>query len=214
VVRLWPELRTDPRAAPQAVRVHALLAEQAAARIAAALRRGDDDALLAAVGEAEAAGIAIDQTARRAARIARERLETRHALRAALAVNDRTTLATLALSGRLAELGPLEPAVGRAVKRAMAWPHLERALHADDDAEIRASYDAELFDEAGTLTPEQRARVELARFRLGWLEQVRTALRKRDALALRTVLGKPPPGAESYLTTVERNRIGRLMAGA
>ena len=116
------------------------------------MRRGDDDALIRAVREAEATGVAVDQTARRAARAARERAETQHALRAAMAVSDRATLASLALSGRLSELGPIEPAVGREVKRAMAWPHLERALHADDDAEIRATYDAELFDEAGALT--------------------------------------------------------------
>lgn len=209
VVRLWPELRTDPRAAPDAVRVHTLIGEHVGAAITAARRRDDDDALVRAVREADEVGIAVDETARRAARAARERIETRAALRAALAVNDQTTLASLSLSGRLADLGPTEPAVGRAVKRAMAWPHLERALHADDDAEIRATYD-ELFDEPGALTPEQRARVELARLRLGWLEQVRRAIQQRDTRTLRTALGKPPPGAEGFLTRVERTRIGRL----
>lgn len=211
VVRLWPEVRTDPRAAPEAVRVHALIGEHVGAAIAAARRRDDDDALVLAVREADEVGIAVDETARRAARAARDRIETRAALRAALAVNDQTMLASLSLSGRLADLGPIEPAVGRAVKRAMAWPHLERALHADDDAEIRATY-TELFDEPGALTPEQRARVELARLRLGWLEQVRRAIKNRDTRTLRTALGKPPPGAEGFLTRVERTRIGRLTA--
>lgn len=210
VVRLWPELRTDPRAAPDAVRVHTLIGEHVGAAIAAARRRDDDDALVLAVREADEVGIAVDEAARRAARAARERIETRAALRAALAVNDQTMLASLSLSGRLADLGPVEPAVGRAVKRAMAWPHLERALHADDDAEIRATYEAELFDEPGALTAEQRARVELARLRLGWLEQVRRAIKNRDTRTLRTALGKPPPGAEGFLTRVERTRIGRL----
>ena len=210
VVRLWPELRTDPRAAPEAVRVHTLIGEHVRAAIAAARRRDDDDALVLAVREADEVGVAVDEMARRAARAARERIETRAALRAALAVNDRTSLASLSLSGRIADLGPVEPSVARAVKRAMAWPHLERALHADDDAEIRATYDAELFDEPGTLTPEQRARVELARLRLGWLEQVRRAIKQRDIRTLRTALAKPPPGAEGFLTRVERSRIVRL----
>jgi hypothetical protein len=137
-------------------------------------------------------------------------MATRRALRAAMATHDRRELAALALSGRLADLGPLEPAVNRAVKRAVAWPHLERALRADDDNEIRATYDPELFDDPAALSPEQRARVDLARLRLSWLDHVRQAIRKRDSRALRTALSKPPPGAETFLTAVERTRIVRL----
>lgn len=210
VVQLWPELRSDPRAAPYAVRVHALIQEHALAAIAAAMRRSDDEALDLAVREAEAVGVAVSQTARQAVRAARERIETRRALRAAVATNDRAELAAVALSGRLADLGPLEPSVNLAVKRAIAWPHLERALRADDDNEIRATYDPELFDDPTTLTPEQRARVDLARLRLSWLDHVRQAIRKRDSRALRAALGKPPPGAEAFLTAVERTRIVRL----
>ncbi|MDQ3413303.1 MAG: hypothetical protein M3509_14420, partial [Chloroflexota bacterium] len=210
VLRLWPEVKADPRAAAAAVRVHALITEHATSAIAGALRRGDDAALIAAVQGAETAGVAIDQTARRTVRAARERAETRRALRAAIAVDDRTVLATLALSGRLSELGPMEPAVTLTVKRALAWPHLDRALRADDDNEISANYDAELFADDKALTPQQRARVDLARHRLGWLEQVRHAIKRRDANTLRAALGKPPPGAETRLTQVERARIVRL----
>ncbi|MDQ3692500.1 MAG: hypothetical protein M3464_02575 [Chloroflexota bacterium] len=210
VLRLWPEVKADPRAAAAAVRVHTLITEHATSAIAGALRRGDDAALIAAVEGAETAGVAIDQTARRSVRAARERAETRRALRAAIAVDDRTALAALALSGRLAELGPIEPGVTLTVKRALAWPHLDRALRADDDNEISATYDADLFADAQALTPQQRTRVELARHRLGWLEQVRHAIKRRDASTLRSALGKPPPGAETRLTQVERARIVRL----
>jgi hypothetical protein len=210
VVQLWPGLRSDPRAASYAVRVHTLIEEHALAAIAAAMRRSDDEALDLALREAETVGVAVGQTARQAARAARERMATRRALRAAVAANDRSELAALALSGRLADLGPLEPAVARAVKRAIAWPHLERALRSDDDNEIWATYDPELFDDPTALTPEQRARVDLARLRLSWLEHVRQAIRKRDSHSLRTALGKPPPGAETFLTAVERTRIVRL----
>lgn len=210
VVQLWPDLRSDPRAAPYAVRVHTLIQEHALAAIAGAMRRSDDHALDLAVREAEAVGVAVGQTARQAARAARERLETRRALRAAVTTNDRAALAALALSGRLADLGSLEPAINREVKRAIAWPHLERALRTDDDNEIRATYDPGLFDDPAALSPEQRARVELARLRLSWLDHVRQAIRQRDSRALRAALSKPPPGAETFLTAVERTRIVRL----
>ncbi len=210
VARLWPALRGDPIASSLAIRASAVLARRLGAAVARAVERGDDAATVAAVREAEAAGVAVEPSARRAARAALERDKTRRELQAAVAADDRQALATLAISGRLADLGRLEPDVMRCVVRALAWPHLERALAADDDAAILAAYDADLFD--GALPPPQRARVDLARVRTGWLDAARAALRRRDVAALRAVMAQTPPGAEARLSRVERNRMERLTA--
>ena len=208
VVRLWPELRGDPIASRWAVQANALLAERLGAAIADALDRGDEAATLAAVHDAESAGVPVPLAARRAARAARARAATRRELDAAIAVDDRAALAALALSGRLDELGQLDPSATRAVLRALAWPHLERALAADDDAAILATYDPDLWD--GALPTPQRHRVDLARSRTLWLESTRAALRRRDVAALRAALAEAPPAAERRLSRVERTRIARL----
>jgi hypothetical protein len=55
-----------------------------------------------------------------------------------------------------------------------------------------------------------RARVDLARRRLRWLDDVRAALRRRDGSVLRGLLNAAPPGAEARLTEVESRRILRV----
>lgn len=211
VARLWPELRGDPLASGLALRANAVMAEHLGGGVAGALASGGDEAIVAAVRDAESAGIAVEVAARRAARAAATRVETRRELMTALAENDRETLAALALSGRLEELGPLQPAQARKVLQALAWPPLERALAADDDATILATFDPQLFDDAA-LTERQRRRIDLARERTQWLEEVRGALRQRDMVALWRAVQAVPPGAEQRLSRVERTRIERLAA--
>ena len=211
VVRLWPELRGDSLASPLAIRAQAAFARYVGTTLAAVVARGDDAGITGAVREAEASGVAIDVPTRRAARAAAARLETRRLLGAAVEADDRPTLAMLAISGRLEELGMLEPPTMRAILRALAWPHLERALDSGEDAAILAAYDGDLFDGDDALTLDHRARVDLARRRSAWLEEVRGSLRRRNVAALRGALAKTPPGAERRLSRVERNRIERLV---
>ena len=79
----------------------------------------------------------------------------------------------------------------------------------DDDVAIAAAVDPELWREEGSLPPAARQRLDLARSRIRWAEDVRAALRRRDGIALRRLLESPPPDAESQLTDVERRRIER-----
>lgn len=210
VLRLWPDLRGDPLVSDLAIRAQRVLATTAEAAVAAAISDGEDDDIVASVAEAAENGVAVGAAARRAARGAADRMATRRALRAAVADDDRPALAALALSGRLGEIGRLEQAEMRAALRALAWPHLERALAADDDAAILAASDDELFADETALTPEQRARVDLARGRIAWLAETRSALRRRDVAALRAALIEPPPEAQARLSRVERGRLERL----
>ena len=124
--------------------------------------------------------------------------------------DDLPSLAQLACSGRLDCLGRLEPAQARAVARARAWPALERALASDDDIAIASAADPSLWREEGSLPPAANDRLDLARRRLRWLDEVRAALRKRDDAALRGLLTTAPHGADARLTEVERRRISRI----
>lgn len=212
VAALWPGLRGDPLAAALAIRVTDALRAVMGQTIADADARGDDAVLLAAIRDAEEAGVPIDAAARRAARAAATRIETRGRLHDAIAVDDRTVLADLVLSGRLGELGSVDRATARAAMRALHWPLLEAALQSDDDLRIVSAYDAEpdLFEGEGVLSREQRARVDLARSRIVWLNEVRIALRNREAKTLQMALPAAPPGALERLSEVERRRVDRL----
>ena len=208
-LELWETSRTVPESATYAAAVHLLVARDATAAIERALRRKDDDGLVAAVAEAERAGVAPSPEARTAVRAARQRIEVRLALREAIGHGDYHGLASLACSGALDCLGRLEPAQARAVGRALAWAAVERALVSDDDVAIAAAVDPELWREEGSLPPAARQRLDLARSRIRWAEDIRAALRRRDGVALRRLRENPPPGAESHLTGVESRRIQR-----
>jgi hypothetical protein len=208
-LELWETSRTVPETATYAAAVHLLVARDAAAAIERAMRRKDDDGLVAAVAEAERAGVAPSPEARTAVRSARQRIAARIALREAIGRSDYYGLAALACSGSLNCLGRLESAQARAVERSLSWAALERALVSDDDVAIAAAVDPELWREEGSLPPAARQRLDLARSRIRWAEDVRAALRRRDSVALRRLFESSPPEAETQLTGVESRRIKR-----
>ncbi|MFL5762025.1 MAG: hypothetical protein ACJ789_20190 [Thermomicrobiales bacterium] len=210
VIDLWPEVRSDPAVSRHAMEVHALMVESLGGEFAKAIECEDDDALLTATKRSETAGIAVDIVHRQAARAAGERIKIRQELHRAIAEDDREALAALAISGRLERIGEVMQQHMHVVVRALAWPRLLRALESDDDTAIYTAYDGELFALPDSLSQQQRARIDLARRRLSWLQAVRSALRNRDTPVLRAALADTPPGAETRLSEVERVRIERL----
>ncbi len=211
VLRLWRDARGTTLPLGLAGRVHDYLQNALGGAIRQAILHRDDERLVATLREAAAAGVAVAADQRQAGREAVRRIETRRALEAALTNDDRAALAALSLSGRIAELGRLPRAVERAVERAMAWPHVERAMAVGDDATMLAAYDPDLFDDDPALPHAFRERVALAQTRTAWLYRVRTAVRTRNAIVLREAMLEPPPGAEARLSAVERTRIDRLV---
>jgi serine/threonine protein kinase len=211
VSRLWPSLKHDPAVQTMAYAVAEIIAGGYDKRIAQEAKRGRDDLVARLAEDARHHGLAISTESRKSARAARERLATRHALEQALAHNEQQALADLAISGRLAELGDADRESVRRVLRALEWPNLSRALDSDDDRLILGAYDEELFSQSDALEQTVRERIELARQRSSWLEEVRASLRRRDAHLLARSFAKPPPGAESRLSTAERKRAFRLI---
>ena len=80
----------------------------------------------------------------------------------------------------------------------------------DDDVAIAAAVDPALWREEGSLPPAARQRLDLARSRIRWAEDVRAALRRRDGVALRRLLANAAPGSGARLTDVESRRIKRV----
>ncbi len=207
---LWDASRTVPEAAAYGAAVHQLVSAEVTAAVERAIRRNDDAGLIATIAEADRAGIASSSGARAAVRDARIRVEARSSLQDAAATNDYAAIATMKLLGKLDGLGHLDPAHARAVSRALAWPTLQRALERNDDEAIAAAADPALWREESTLPDNAWPRLDLARRRLRWLEDVRAALRRRDGPVLRGLLAGAPPGAEDRLTEVESRRILRI----
>ncbi|MDQ3512558.1 MAG: hypothetical protein M3462_02655 [Chloroflexota bacterium] len=210
VAELWPSVRGDTLVSGVAIEIADTLQRHFGQAVAAALRDGDDAAIVDAVREAEAAGVAPSPSTRKASREARARLRTRAALAEAIARDDRETLAGLALSGSLDDIGPLDRTTGSLLNRALAWPALARALTADDDAALRAAWDEGLFGDDPRLGAEGRERVERSLHRQGWLETVRDALRHRKASVLSEALRDVPTGAADRLSGPERRRLDRV----
>lgn len=207
---LWHDTRAMPETAVFAVAVQNLVAADATAAIDRAMRRNDNAGLAAAMADAELAGVPPPPEARAALRAARSRIAARSALDNAIRARDYHAIALLELSGNLDDLGRLDPIHARTVARAVAWPALERALAADDDVAIAFAADPAIWREEDTLPANAWQRLDLARRRLRWADDVRAALRRRDGAVLRGLLAGAPPGAERCLTEIESRRILRV----
>jgi hypothetical protein len=130
----------------------------------------------------------------------------------ALESDDRQQLADMAVSGELDELRGISRSAERAVRLAIKWQQLQKAIDLDSDELILTSSLDDLLSEPGYLSQEDKDRVSLAQGRRRWLLSVRKALTERDALGLAELFASKPPEAESLLSSSERRRASRLIA--
>jgi hypothetical protein len=211
VGQLWPEVRNDPGASQFAAQSNEVISKLIGAAVAGAIERGDDATIVRVVRDAEAQGFAVGMAARRAARAAEARLSAQKRLDAALATDDRAVLSEMALTGVLDEMGEFDEASTRQVMRALATPHLERAVATGDDNAIYQAFEADVFGGISGVPPEIAERVTLAVTRVRWLRSVRSALKQRDVTSLRRAMDAIPEKADERLSRSERARIQRLM---
>jgi len=207
IARLWARLKDDPVAAIQRGRVEAVLIAGFQRRLTEEASRGRDRSVVALAEEAAARLLPLGSECRLLVRAARERLNVRASLDTALAQDDRAQLAELAISGKLVVLGDTDRHSLQRVLRAIEWPTLERAIQSDDDHLILEAFDPDLFNEKSDLDEEVQERIRLARRRVDWLAQVRTALKKRQVQDLSSLFTEPPEGGTERLSTPERRRI-------
>jgi hypothetical protein len=211
VGQLWPQVRNDPQASQYAAQANEITSKLLGAAIAGAIERGDDGGIVRTVQDAERQGFAIGMAARRAARAAARRIKAQDRLNAALSADDRHTLSAMALTGELDEMGDFDQSATRQIMRALATPHLVRAVATNDDFAIYSAYEAEVFGGIGGVPIDIAERVKLAVNRVRWLKAVRSALKQRDITTLRRAMDAIPEKGDERLSRSERARIKRLL---
>ena len=180
-------------------------------QIATLARNHNDARILELNQDAERRNLVLEESTRRHIRLAEDRSRVRARLEKALAGNDRRELADLAVSGELALLGDTTRESLVKVLQALEWPSLLRALETDDDTLIMLWYDEEVFEDVRSLPVAMRTRIDLARERSQWLEDVRQQLRSRDAEALEPLIRHEPEGGRQRLSASERGRVRQLI---
>ncbi len=212
VVNLWPAVRQAPEVIPFAIQATNLATEHVRLRITNATVTSDDDEIIAAIEQAESLVIAVQPAARRAYRKALHQSDLRAHLIEALEADDRQSLADMAASGELDELRGISRSAESAVRLAIKWQQLQKALDLDSDTQILAIPVEELLVEPGYLSEEDKERISLAQGRRRWLQNVRKALASRDAVAVADLMAAKPPGGNDLLGPSEKRRSSRLIA--
>lgn len=176
-------------------------------------RNREDSSIIELARDADHRHLVLEESTRRIIRLAQDRTHIRSRLDSALSRNDRRDLADLAVSGELALLGDTTRESLVRVLQALEWPSLLRALETDDDTLIMIWFDEELFEDEKSLPNAMRMRIDLARNRLQWVENIRKQLRMRDAEALELLVSKEPERGRSKLGESERRRVRQLIDG-
>jgi len=211
VLRSAVRLADDPVAQLYKIDVERVLAVGYQKRIADAARQQRDELVLQIAAEAELRHLPMSQASRRLIRQSRERLDVRDRLQVALADNDRTSLADLAVSGDLVVLGDTDRESLQQVLRALEWPNMQRALETDNDLIILEAFDEELFGGPEAVPTAVRHRVNLATARLAWIRDVRAGLKQRNVIELARLFATAPPGGAERLSAAERQRAERMI---
>ncbi len=188
-------------------------ARQIDREIANHARNHQDDRILELHQESQQRNLVLEESTRRLIRLAQDRSTIRARLEKALADNNRRELADLAVSGELALLGDTTRDSLVKVLQALEWPSLLRALETDDDSLIMLWFDDEVFEDERALPHAMRMRIELARERLDWIQQVRARLRERDAEGLELLVSNEPQDGRQHLGESERRRVRQLIDG-
>lgn len=181
ILREWPDIRDTPDASRYTAIVHQFATEYWANAIRQASRTGNAEAVLEAVGQADAAGVSIPAGLRPLIREAEQR------------------------AGRNDLLWNAETSTW-----ATNHPELAHALEQDDDRVVAAVVAHSEREDFSDLPDQARARIELSLRRVEWAEKVRKALRARHIDRLGDLLLQPVPGSERLLSPTERARIMRI----
>ena len=176
-------------------------------------RTRSDAVILDLAREADRRNLVLEESTRRIIRLADDRKKTRLRLETALNRNDRRDLADLAVSGDLALLGDTTRDSLVRVLQALEWPSLLRALETDDDTLVMMWFDEELFEDEKALPHAMRVRIDLARNRLAWVDNVRRELKVRNAEALELLVSNEPENGRLQISESERRRVRQLIDG-
>ncbi|MGD9712548.1 MAG: hypothetical protein AB7V46_10830, partial [Thermomicrobiales bacterium] len=147
----------------------------------------------------------------RAGRRARLALNLRAQVDAAVASDDREALAELSTIESALPLTEQDVEIRATMAMAAQLRTLTNAIASEDDEHILRTVKAELLATPGYLPADVSDRVQLARSRMRWKEEVRRALKARDGVRLGALVEIAPVGAPAKLTATEQKRVQRLI---
>ncbi|MBX3071212.1 MAG: hypothetical protein KF883_11980 [Thermomicrobiales bacterium] len=211
VTRLWPILSSDPESSWQAIPANALVHRFIQAGIDEAMRDGSPEKIIEAVSVGRSLGVPTTQEAVRAARRARLALKLQEQVAVAVESDDRELLSELNTIESVLPLTEHDTQLRSTMSLASELRTLLTAIEADDDEQILRSVAGELWSTSGYLDQATMERVQLARGRMRWKEEIRRALKARDGLRLTALLEIEPSGGSDKLTATERKRVQRLV---
>jgi len=212
VVNLWPDMARDPASSHLAIQANALIQRFVRAGLDESVTTGTPGQIIDSVAAARRLGVPVTAKSVRAERQAKHGLKIVERVRNAVADDDRPLLADFGSIKEALPFGEGETALRSAMELAMQWRMLEEAIQHDDDQRILRAVTPDLWAAPGYLSSESLERVQLARSRMRWKEEMRRALRERDGPRLAALIDLQPEGAREKLTSIELRRAGRLVA--
>jgi hypothetical protein len=212
VVQLWPRMASDPGSSHLAIRANTLIQRFVRASVDEAIASGSSEQVIDSVATSRRLGVPVTAKGVRAERQARNAIKIMERVRAAASDDARVLLADFGTIEAALPLGDGETELRSAMALALQWRMLDEAIQQDDDQRILRSVTPELWAEPGYLSQEALERVQLARARMRWKEEMRRALRERDGPRLAALIDLQPEGAAEKLTPIELRRAERLVA--
>jgi len=211
VSRIWPALATDPESSWQAISANKLIQRFVNAGLEEAMEHGSSQAIIDAAAVSRSLGVPLSTEYVRAERRARLALNLRAQVNTAVAADDRETLADLGAIEDVFSLSEHDTDVRATVSLASQLRTLRQAVELGDDEQILRSVTPELLATPRYLPSDVDARVQLARARMRWKEEVRRVMKSRDGERLVALFDVAPAGAPDKLTPTERKRAQRLI---
>jgi hypothetical protein len=212
VVQLWPRMARDPGSSHLAIQANGLIQRFVRAGLDEAIASASSEQIIDAVASSRRLGVPVPAKGIRAERQAKNASKIVERVRNAAADDARALLADFGTIESALPLGDGETELRSAMALALQWRLLDEAIGQDDDQRILRSVTPELWAEPGYLSAEALERVQLARSRMRWKEEMRRALRERDGPRLAALIDLQPEGAAEKLTPIELRRAERIVA--
>ncbi|CAN5621181.1 hypothetical protein BH23CHL5_BH23CHL5_07630 [soil metagenome] len=210
VVDLWPNFAGHPDAADLAIPSNAVIYRHVRALLDESLESGDPEQLSQTVEAARSLGVAIPARIVTALRRVRQAAALATRLTSAMADNDRKFLSDFYVIRDVLPVS-LSSEIETAMLLAFQWSSLHEAIELDDDHLILRAATPELWSTTGYLSSAELERIQAARARMRWREEVRRALRDRDGLKARDLSESRPDRSDSLVSQTELGRLERLV---
>ncbi len=207
VMQLWPDLADDPGSSRYAIDANEIIESACLAMMEEVSDSADAALIEQRIDLARCHGVPVPVEIQRALRAAKKPKRLSGSPDRAIANRDIAHLAGVAALSRFEG----NPTVDPMSELAFDLVLLRDAIKSGDDRRIMQQANPRLLATVDPLPPSVANRVDLARKRLAWKTEVRSALKARDYDHLVELTAHAPDGGMAQLTPVEQRRIDRAI---